>query len=97
MQFFGWYKGQKAGCQGSTACSDPARAELLAAAGRQQAACAYSSYFKFRPSAGSLLLSETLDLVRALYLDHVSIPDIWGNFGIWQPAHYLLWAAGCLL
>ena len=32
-----------------------------------------------------------------LYLDHVSIPDIWGNFGIWQPAHYLLWAAGCLL
>ena len=58
--------------QGSTACSDPSRAELLAAAGlrppasgRQQAACAYSSYFKFRPSAGSLLLSETLDLVRA--------------------------------
>ena len=35
------------------------------ASGRQQAACAYSSYFKFRPSAGSLLLSETLDLVRA--------------------------------
>ena len=47
---------------------------LLLAGGRQQAACAYSSYFacseitpalKLRPSAGSLLLSETLDLVRA--------------------------------
>ena len=48
--------------QGSTACSDLARAELLAAAGRRHMP---THIRHILPSAGSLLLSETLDLVRA--------------------------------